>query len=277
MKTHQGSSKYTVRKEFEIEGLTTMRLNQFKNKYFHSKKIICADIFCGSGTNVLPDQTEIDGSPIKLIKGYLKAKGGQHNYMFPSFGEKNNNYTVDFWFSDIRQMPCDRLKKRIESEFGLELEARKMAASDAINVLGDRLAHDPDRHLFAIIDPNGPKDFPVPELSDLISVYSKRVDVIPNISATAFNRCLGARNKAGRQLNWWIAGIENFTEGFVLSMSGNGRKGLIRVPDLSDNHKWTMIPTFGRFKPKHPWLKQGYVFIDSEEGKQAIQHYCGRF
>lgn len=265
IKTHQGASEHTARKEFEIEGLTCMRMNQFKCKYFNHQRVILADVFSGSGRNTPIGSSEIvEGSPIKLIRGLLKA---QQTKQLP--------FDVGFWFSDIRQDACDKLKKNIKETFNFDMDTNKMEAKDAINQLGEYIHKEKDAFLFLIVDPNGPKDFPRDEIIDVISGYSKRVDVIPYISATAINRCIGVRNKAGRQFEGYLSEIENFTSGFVYQLINGNRKGWIRTPINGDRWKWTMLPSFGQLIPRNNWQKQGFVEIGSEEGKQAIAQYCG--
>jgi len=258
--TFQGASVYTERKEFEIEGVSNMRFNQFKSNYFKYPKVLCADVFCGTGTNDVRGEM-IDGSPIRLLNGWSKAN--------------NQRVETTFWFSDVRQIACDVLERTIQDRFKIPIPVNAMAASDAINYLGEILLKDKNLFLLLILDPNGPKDFPKNETQDLLSSFSRRIDVIPYISATTINRCLGARNKAGYQLQGWLGQIENFDEGFVSSLISNGRQGWIRRPIDGDSQRWTMIPTFGCLKPRNGWDKQGYVEIDSHEGKEIVKYYCG--
>lgn len=266
MTTFQGCSDFTERKEFEIEGVTAMRCNQFKNKYFPQqfKHVVFADVFCGTGKNVVDAENIVDGSPIRLLNGFMKAR---------ECG-KRLPFRFNFWFSDIRKQACSALERRIQEKYDLDVLVQPMAAADALNHLGDCLEISKDTFLFLILDPNGPKDFPKAEVEDLLSACSNRIDVIPYISATSINRCISARNKAARDFKGWLGEIENFNEGFVASLS-NGRHGWIRKPVEGDRQRWTMIPTFGRMKPRNSWEKQGYVDLQSEDGKQTIKHYCG--
>jgi hypothetical protein len=48
VKTFQGASEHTKRKEQEIGGLTKMRFNQFKSPYFRYNNIYIADVFSGT-------------------------------------------------------------------------------------------------------------------------------------------------------------------------------------------------------------------------------------
>ena len=264
---HQGCGKLTARKEQELGGITYMRLNQFKNQYFERdfRRVIIADVFSGSGSNAVGDEI-IDGSPIRVLSAYQRANNG------------NLNIPVGFWFSDIRRDACGLLKKRIDVRFKsmnkLDIVIKEMEAKDAINELGAFIHRKKNAYLYLILDPNGPKNFPKEEVEDLIYGYSKRVDVIPHISAIAINRCIGARKKAKMQFMNWLAQIENFDEGFVASLS-DGRKGWIRQPVQGDIWRWTMLPTFGRMPPKQDWNKQGFVKLNSEEGKAAVKFYCG--
>lgn len=261
---HQGASRHTERKEFEIEGVTSMRVNQFKNKHFRYEHVIFADVFCGSGKNTIDADNIIDGSPLRLLNGFFKAK-------------KNNRlpYNFNFWFSDIRKAACSALERRIEERFDFNIAAYPVQASEAINSIGDMLHVKPNAFLFLILDPNGPKDFPKYEVQDLLSAYPGRIDVIPYISATTINRCLHSRNKAGRDFKGWLGEIENFDEGFVSALAGGNRFGWIRKPIPGDRQRWTMIPTFGCFEPRNSWEKQGYVKLNSEEGRGIVKFYCG--
>lgn len=261
MDIFQGSSHHTARKEFEIEGVSCMRFNQFKNKFFKYPRILCADVFCGTGTNEVGGEI-IDGSPVRLLNGYHKAQ--------------NQRLDFGFWFSDIRQAACDKLNDLLqETRPGSNCQIHAMPASQSIVELRYILSQDLGLFLFLILDPNGPKDFPRNEVIDLLRAFPRRVDIIPYISATTINRCIGARNRAGYTFKGWLGEIENFDRGFVSELSSNGRKGWIRQPIQNDPQRWTMLPTFGCMMPKHNWKKQGFVEIHSEEGAAAINHYCG--
>lgn len=262
--THQGASQFTERKEFEIEGVSYMRATQFKNKHFRFRQVIFADVFCGSGKNTINAEYIVDGSPLRLLSGFARAN---NSGILP--------YSYNFWFSDIRQSACAALEKRIKERFDIPAYTFAMEASTAINTLGDTLNSKPDSFLFLIIDPNGPKDFPKYEVQDLLASFPGRIDVIPYISATTINRCLNARNKAGRDFKGWLGEIENFDEGFVSALSSNKRFGWIRKPIPGDRQRWTMIPTFGCFEPRNSWEKQGYVKLNSAEGKEIVKFYCG--
>lgn len=266
-KIFQGSSKFTKLKQEGIEGVTYMRLNQYKNSWFKSryKDLIIADVFCGSGKNTVDDE-QIDGSPISILNAYYRA-----------INPKLHGLDINFWFSDIKKSSCESLTKYIYQVFGVKKQVFPMMASNAINVLGDRLYKNKNAYLHLVVDPNGPKDFPKEELEHLIRAFPNRVDVTPYISATTVNRCIGA-NKAGRDFaSWWIGGIENFDKGFVQSLVYGSRNGWIREPLPGDSSRWTLIPTFGCMKPKFDWKKNGYVEIDSMDGEKAIKTYCGGF
>lgn len=256
----QGASRYTQIKEFGIHGLTKMRLTQFKCEHFKYREVLIADVFCGSGSNFVEEKI-IDGSPISILDGVKDAC--------------NRNVIHNYWFSDIQAGSCDSLRRRIKIRFGLDIDPKCMTAVNAINEIGEYLVKHPRTFLYLVLDPNGPKDFPKYEVQDLISKFGKRVDVIPYISANALNRQLYARNKAGYQLRSWIADIENFDSGFVKSIAADGRSGYIRKPIPGDPNRWTMIPTFGIFHPRNAWEKQGYVYINSDDGRRAIKFYCG--
>jgi len=256
----QGASFHTQRKEYEIEGVSCMRFNQMKSQFFKYHRVLCADIFCGSGSNVVGGDI-VYGSPIRLLDGYKKAN--------------NQNVNFKFWFSDIRPEACGLLKSLVLDRYGMPIDTHVNTASDAVDILGNMMEKDSSFYLYLIVDPNGPKDFPKLEIEDLLSSFSKRIDVIPYISATAINRSLGARNKAGRQLKGWMNDIENFDDGFVSSLIANNRRGWIRKPIESDIFRWTMIPTFGCMPPKYGWSKQGYIDLNTTEGESLIDFYCG--
>jgi hypothetical protein len=258
----QGSSGQTARKEFEIEGVTHMRLTQFKSRHFRHPTIIVADVFSGTGTNEVGEEI-VYGSPIRILNGYTRAR--------------NSSKDVVFWFSDVRGSACDMLRALINNRFGdlQNLTVEKAMASDSINMLGEMLHRFPDIFLYLVLDPNGPKDFPKHEVEDLLNAFSRRVDVVAYISATAINRCIGARNKAGLEFKGWLGQIENFDQGFVSSLIANNRDGWIRKPAYGDPQKWTMLPTFGCMIPRNDWNKQGFVGLKTEEGREAVEYYCG--
>ena len=265
VRTFQGVSKMTERKEQEIQGLSYMRFLQYKHITFSKMRMVCADVFCGSGSNNLPGYDEvIDGSPIRILNGHAKANNTERKFTF--------------WFSDIRKAACEQLDKLIqEIKYNVKYYVKPVSASDAINILGEKLHKEKDIFLYLVLDPNGPKDFPKLEVEHLIRAFPRRLDIIPNISATTLNRCIGARNKAGMDFKGWLKEIPNFDEGFVSNLVSNGRSGWIRKPIQGDKQRWVIIPTFGVLPPKHDWKKQGFVKINSAEGKDAIQYYCGSY
>ena len=261
-KSFQGASKHTERKEFEIGSIANMRFLQFKSQYFQYKNIYVADVFCGTGRNVVEDEL-IDGSPVRLMDGISKAN--------------NSNIDVNYFFSDIRPDACASLTKYLIQRFNQQIATHTMSAKDAVNMLGEILKRRSDIFLFLVLDPNGPKDFPRQEVCDLLKAFPKRVDVIPYISATAVNRSIGARNTAGMQMNGYLGWIENFDDGFVSILTNHGRFGWIRKPLENDRQRWVIIPTYGCFKPRNDWQKQGYIDLDTVEGRNIVKFYCGKF
>lgn len=262
IKTFQGNSNHTYRKEFEIQGVTTMRFHQYKSPYFKFRKIICADVFCGTGTNVIGDEI-VEGSPLKMLNGFQKANNGKLKS------------EVGFWFSDIRKNACLALNKLIQGYSCNDITIEPRDAKDAINILAETLYQYKDIYLFLILDPNGPKDFPKEEVNDLVKAFHNRVDIIPYISATSIKRVINARDKAKMDFKGWLGEIENFDTGFVSCLTDKNRDGWIRAPIKENPQQWTMIPTFGRLIPNNGWEKQGYYKLNSLEGKNAIKFYCG--
>jgi hypothetical protein len=260
IKTFQGSSIYTKQKEFEIGALTKMRLTQFKSSFFKHNIVIVADVFSGTGRNVVDDEL-IEGSPVRIMDGVINSG--------------NTKTKINYFFSDIRPNACEQLSHYLLHRFNMSVKTHAMAASDAINMLGNILHKDYRVFLFLVLDPNGPKDFPKNEVYDILKEFPRRIDVIPNISATAISRCLGARYKAGHQMQGWLGTIDNFDEGFVSCLITNNRNGWIRKPVQGDIHRWVIIPTFGVFKPRNNWEKQGYIDLATDEGKELVKFYCG--
>jgi hypothetical protein len=236
-----------------------MRLTQFKNPYFKYREIVCADVFCGSGKNYVQGEI-VAGSPLRIMNAYRRAN--------------NTNVNFKFWFSDILPEACATLKKLLPVQNNVHIYT--MAAADALNRLGKYLKDHPLTLLFLVLDPNGPKDFPKHEAIDLLSEFSKRVDIVPYISATTINRCIGARDKGGITFKGWLGSIENFDEGFVSTLTKHGRMGWIREPIKSDPQHWTILPTYGHMFPKSDWSKQGLVSINSDRGQKAIEFYNGK-
>ena len=174
----QGASIHTPRKELEIGGITKMRLQQFKNIYA-GREIVCADVFCGTGRNDVLGEI-VDGSPLRILDAYHRSE--------------NMNPRFKFWFSDILPDACAALRTLVPNWPNLSI--RTMAAADALNFLGNYLYKHPSTLLFLVLDPNGPKEFPKKESIQLLNEFSKRIDIVPYISATAINRCIGARKKS---------------------------------------------------------------------------------
>jgi hypothetical protein len=262
MKEYQGSSIHTPRKELEIGGVAKVRFLQYKHAYFDERNItdiICADVFCGTGRNDIQGEI-VDGSPLRVLKAYQRANNQVRNFKF--------------WFSDILPEACATLRTLIPPANNIKIEV--MAAKDALNFLGNYLHTHPSSFLFLVLDPNGPKDFPIQEVAHLIASFSVRIDVIPYISATAIKRCIGAREKGGINFNGWLGSIENFDDGFIKILTSHGRQGWIRKHIEGDPQHWTMIPTFGCLPPRDGWEKQGLVYINTDDGKAEIDFLSGR-
>lgn len=240
----------------------------------HYDRIIIADVFSGSGENVMDAKDDpIDGSPIRLLWALSHAVNTRHGPN-PMALEKKR---IDFLFSDIRKDAIAHLKGIIDDRWdntcNANIYAETLEASEAIQLLLDELLISPRTHLILVLDPNGPKSFPRDKVLELLARHGARVDVIPYISATAINRCLRHKETCGAHYDWWLSAIESFDTGFVLEIA-KYRKGWIREPVPGDPQKWLLFPTFpSRFYPTHDWSKQGYVMIDSPRGINALRTY----
>jgi three-Cys-motif partner protein len=283
-KTVQGASKFTERKTKEIEGIASMRFNYLKGSgpSAYYDQILVADVFSGSGENVLDaDSAPIDGSPIKLLNAL-------HNAAMPSnkmnlMGLKRKK--VSFYFSDIRSQAIADLDRVIADNWkpieGLQTRiiTKASSATDSISQIHSYLREErrsrTRTHVILVLDPNGPKAFPRDEVLGLLDEFSRCVDVIPYISATAVNRCIKHRDTSDVKYDWWLNSIERFDSGFVYALA-NKRDGWIRTPLKNDPQHWLMMPTFTPLAvPRNDWAKQGYVRINSQEGRQAIAIYSG--
>jgi len=279
LRTFQGTSRFTERKEFEIGGLVKMRLSQLKSPSvaWSYDQIIIADVFSGSGENILSANDDpIDGSPLRLLSALSDAVTTQRGQRLMALASR----PVRFLFSDIRPDAITYLNQLIAQRWeqidGLDasINTATLTASSAINLLNQAMRENPRAHLILVLDPNGPKDFPRDEVLDLINQCSRRMDVIPYISATAVNRCLQHRNQCGAHYDWWLSAIDQFDTGFVNAISA-GRAGWVREPIQSDPQKWLMLPTFTpHLVPRNDWAKQGYVEINSARGQAAIAAYA---
>lgn len=279
-KTIQGASWLTERKEFEIGGLVQMRLRQLKgdNPSRYYDRIVIADVFSGSGENVLSaHDNPIDGSPLRLLWALQTAT---HTRDGISLGGLRNK-KVDFFFSDIRPDATASLANLLADRWDIPegLNVGKITATlpahSALTLIHQEMLANPRTHLILVLDPNGPKDFPRDEALSLLRSFSNRIDLIPYISATSINRCLQHKNKCNAQYNWWLSSIERFDTGFALAIAQN-RYGWIREPVQSDHQKWLMLPTFTpKLVPRNDWNKQGYVEINSQRGRAALDFYTG--
>ena len=278
-KTIQGASKYTERKEMEVFGITQMRLRQLKglgpSRYY--SELIIADVFSGSGENVLANSDEpIEGSPVKIIQALDSALHNKNGFNPMGLEDKS----IRLWFSDIRPAAVSHLEgilsaHKMPSGLNIKCKVVQSEASRAIEQMHEHLDRKPSARLILVVDPNGPKQFPRDEVLRLLKRHSDKVDVIPYISATAVNRCLHHRDSCDVKYDWWLSSIEGFDTGFVFAIAEK-RHGWIRLPIHGDNQKWLMMPTFSpNLVPQNDWAKQGFVEINSEEGIKAISVYAG--
>ena len=277
----QGASRFTERKEFEIGGLVQMRLRQLKSpmpsRYYDD--IVIADVFSGAGENVISGKDDpIDGSPLRLLWALQTATQTKSGPSIMGLAGKS----VRLFFSDIRADAIARLNNLISDRWtpisGLDthISTATLPASKAIQLLHNTLAESPKTHLILVLDPNGPKDFPRDEVLAMLDQHSRRIDLVPYISATAVNRCLQHRNQCGAKYDsWWLSSVDRFDTGFIHAISRN-RHGWIREPIHGDPQRWLMLPTFApQLTPRNDWAKQGYVEINSERGQAAIATYAG--
>jgi three-Cys-motif partner protein len=256
-----------------------MRLGQLKSPSvaWAYDQIIIADVFSGSGENILSAHDDpIDGSPLRLLHALTEAVMTKRGPNPMALADR----PVRFLFSDIRSEAIAYLNQLIPTRWaripGLDVSfhTATLQASSAIQLLRETMTDDPRAHLILVLDPNGPKDFPRDEVLDLLRACSGRMDVVPYISATAINRCLRHRDQCGAHYNWWLSAIDRFDTGFVNAITA-GRAGWVREPVQGDPQKWLMLPTFTpRLVPRNDWAKQGYVEINSARGQAAIAAYA---
>lgn len=277
MGTHQGQSLFTELKERHFEGITSMRVNQFKNDRFTAKhnRVIFADCYCGCGSNHQETDRIIDGSPLRLLNAVI-SETGKNTTKAQLFREK---VTVEFYFSDINPVATQALKGVVDDRYSSDIVRNvsietKSAADAIIGDLADA-ASEPRTYVFLLLDPNGPKDFPRYETEEIIRKSSKSIDVSPYLSATTINRCINSRNKAGRDF-CWLDGVNDFVDGYVNPLLQNRRGGWIRVPRPNDPQKWIMLFTTETLEPKYDWGKEGFLDVRSPHGRLAIDMLAGK-
>lgn len=172
--TFQGNSWLTERKEFEIGGLTRMRLLQLKSlaaSQFYDR-IIIADVFSGSGSNTIEAGADaIEGSPLRLLWALDNAVNTKRGPNPMALAGKR----VDFFFSDIRPDAIASLAQKLggwSPPVTSHISTAAMDASSAIQMLTDAMADMPRAHMILVLDPNGGCFVsPWPRMM-LISLYS---------------------------------------------------------------------------------------------------------
>ena len=253
VRSHQGSSFVTPIKEIQINGVIKVRLNQRK---FHDwiSKIIVADIFSGDGTNVISG-TEIAGSPIEIIKAIKETKILEHK-------------DIEFLANDIRMESVEALKVRIEAENleRLPIQYHTKAADEALVTIEELLHNDRAAHCILLVDPNGPSVMPFDRIISLARMFSKRMDIIVNISETAIKRVLAS--PTCKDKNWW-AGMQSFSD-VLWNIFENYKEGWLRTVIKGDYQKWRFACFWNYAPPKHDWSKQGLLKISSEEDINKI-------
>jgi hypothetical protein len=242
----QGCGYVTAIKEVQIKGTILMRLNMRKYQGY-IKRIGIFDIFCGDGKNSIGGET-ILGSPVEIINA-IKESG---IYQFKP---------VDFFASDNRQTAVDTLGNLLNREiYPFNLNIIKNPADKQLGFLEGYLRQYKLSHVILVVDPNGPKVLPFEQLNAL-SVYSKRLDVIINISEIAIKRIKGC--SITKDCNWW-AGYETF-EDILWALKQRYKAGWLRDVVKGDNQKWRLMTLWDWTPPQNPWEAQGLYPIRSRQ------------
>lgn len=282
VRTVQGASAITRKKECDINGLAYMQFMRTANAFIglpgkqYIRRYRYTDALCGGGLNVVEGEI-IEGSPYAISNALVQA------------GQKNGNVRaavtrrlIDLNFSDIRQEAASSLADLIENDFDDKfrelfqlnhfsnaVNIDRLAAVDAVKRDINWLWEDRDHRLALCIDPNGPKALPFVELAELLtnSRTRRRADVTVNISATAVKRVLSVPI-AQKEISEWIGQFRTM----FIDVLGANEKAWVRLPLDGDPQQWTIM-TYWASMPKHDWRSAGFVDIKSDEGLEAIKRY----
>lgn len=262
----------TAKKQESVEGVTFMETLRLKN---FNRDVLFADIFCGSGENIVNGET-INGSPISMLDGFLSAvvamkEPPKSNYRFVfsdvAEGRADSRLVANVrnWQERVGMEPDPFLFKAY-TKGGHAVTAKlfyaQSWAEEAVEALKDKVIKNRNGFLVLFVDPNGPKAAPWKGMRELWDKAASRVRITVSISATTLKRIRAAKEVS--QLNW--AQVPDHISGMIEWFSGAG--GWVRSPVNAD--QWTVV-CLSKVPPRNGWNKGGFVLIDSNEGREMIK------
>ena len=279
--TEQGKGPLTRLKQDHLRGIIKILLNTQQARIRDGRvQLRIHDCMCGVGENEIFGLT-IDGSPRSIIT----AASNQFDALIGDGCTEDMAENLHFLFTDIRQKATEKLNRILAHgyqmgglRFGphphltpspnspdsfVTIETKE--AADAILESADYLSRSGKNRLVLLVDPNGPKALPYPELKNLLtSIFTRnKVAVILYIAATAIKRI----RKSGYGPAWVSGFREMLLDGF--KAAGNS---WIRKPVPGDAWQWTMICYYGKsFAPRHDWKKAGFIRLDDASADEVIR------
>jgi hypothetical protein len=282
IKTFQGASGITRKKEHNFAGLAYMQIMMRANAFAglpgkgYVQKLRITDALCGNGLNLVEGEI-VEGSPYAILNSLLKAAEKNDNILRAATRKQ-----IQIFCSDINRDSVASLDGVLRQDFeerfcnlfrvndlsGM-VQIERLPAADAVRRDTEWLQSSRGNWLAQTIDPNGIKDLPFCELHNLLASEAgrRRASVTINISATAIKRVL-AVPQAQKQISDWLS---EFRKMFIETL-GSNEKAWVRLPVEGDRWQWTMV-TYWPTKPASDWRSAGFVDIKSAEGDEAIRRY----
>jgi len=255
-KQHQGSGIATEKKSEDFYGILKMRLQMNQGKWIKSGKVkefFIFDLFCGDGMNIV-DDSEISGSPLRIMEAIKNTK----------LINKIDKLTIVL--SDIRKDALQILYSRIEEEGmpeNVNIILLNEDASDLLPKITTFLKTKKNYHAILLLDPNGPKTLPLPEIKEFSQFHSSNSDIIINFNVVAFKRIFGHKKGLGCNSynSWWIGAL-NSLSGFVETVEPFYKTAWLRK-NMRGCGGWTILSCFGYGTSPKPWRNAGFLSYES--------------
>lgn len=268
-----GSVAATPIKQDGVVGIFDLQATRWKNY----NPLVFVDLYAGSGRNVIGGES-INGSPLSILGGIYRAVSKSRsrpphpwlivfNDIAPGRATSLLPENVMRW-QEENGLPvnadslCMRLKDG--SEFVVPIKYLCGPSDDVVQAMRTALDAGFRAHFVMLVDPNGPKDAPWPDLQMIWNRHGRYVDLVLHIAATILKRVSKARDSVGYD----FAPMPNHIAGMLDLFTRCG--GWIREPVGAD--QWT-IAMISKYPPKSGWAQKNASFhlINSPDGQQTIK------
>ena len=273
-KNVQGASAAaTPIKQEGLLGIFNVQATRWKDKY----PLVFVDLYAGSGRNVVGGES-INGSPLSMLAGiHLALTRSNTRPRFSwliVFNDIAPGRATDLLPENVKRwqeengLPVDAdgltVTLKDGSDYRVPIQYRCGPSDDVVQAIRSALDDGTKAHFVMLVDPNGPKDAPWPDLKAIWAAHGNYVDLVLHIAATMLKRCSRARDATGYD----FAPMPDHIAGMLELFRKSG--GWIREPVGAD--QWT-IALICKYPPRQGWSRKTASFhtIESRAGQETIK------